>query len=234
MLHLKLRHQKIAIIVTLVTMLIFLMLAQYAQKIGLDLRNPDSVRAFVSNFGYWSPFVFATLQFLETILLWMPGTLFHIAGGYLFGPYWGTFYSVIGSSLGSIAVFLLAKKYNDRLLDYFIDKRDVQHIKEIVRKKGTAAIIIAHSVPMLFPHDVLEIVAGASGMKTRDYLVISTLSLIPNIFLWSYFGEKLARGFSPALIFVLILIVLVAIFYFMRHKIKDYLIKEVRIFRELI
>ncbi len=58
--------------------------------------------------GHWAICLFVVIYTLATVL-GFPGTIITIAGSIIFGLAWGTFWSVVGATLGALGAFYLAR-----------------------------------------------------------------------------------------------------------------------------
>ena len=67
--------------------------------------DADALQAWLEGTGVAAPLVFMGIYTLAP-LLFMPGSVMTLAGGALFGPIWGTFYSLTGATLGATLAFL--------------------------------------------------------------------------------------------------------------------------------
>ena len=74
--------------------------------------DPGLIEGAIRNLGLWAPVAHVMLFALGTVLF-VPGALFSLTGGVLFGPVWGTALNLLGAMLGATAAFLVA-----RLLPY--------------------------------------------------------------------------------------------------------------------
>ena len=82
-----------------------------AQYISLDAlkKNRELLQSWVTDYGAMSALVFAGIYALA-VAFSIPGAVFiTIASGFMFGPYLGTVYVVIGATIGAVGVFLAAK-----------------------------------------------------------------------------------------------------------------------------
>src|SRR3989338_8590887 len=64
--------------------------------------NQETIRAFVNGFGVFAPIAFVTLQILQVVIPPFSHYAVSIAGGFIFGTWWGflfTFFSVFFASL---------------------------------------------------------------------------------------------------------------------------------------
>lgn len=74
----------------------------------LRLFQFEALRTRVASMGVWAPVGFIGMYVLGAVLL-IPGTIFVLASGFLFGPVWGTLYSVLGAALGGAAALFVAR-----------------------------------------------------------------------------------------------------------------------------
>jgi len=73
-----------------------------------DRFDAAMLEAWVAGAGIAGPLLFMVLYALAAVLF-LPGSILTLAGGALFGPLWGTFYNLIGATLGAAFAFLVAR-----------------------------------------------------------------------------------------------------------------------------
>src|SRR5215469_942000 len=71
----------------------------------IDLATLDG---WLGSLGLWAPVGYIALYALATVAF-VPGVVFSLAGGALFGPFWGTLWNLSGATLGAILAFLIAR-----------------------------------------------------------------------------------------------------------------------------
>ena len=69
---------------------------------------PALLETAVRDLGPWAPLAHIALFTIAT-LLFVPGALFGLAGGALFGPLWGTALNLVGATLSATAAFLVGR-----------------------------------------------------------------------------------------------------------------------------
>ena len=79
------------------------------QPVYNSLSNQEQVRAWTEGFGAWGPIAIVLLTIAQVILAPIPGQAIQAVGGYLYGPWLGTLYSMIGLAIGSFITFWLAR-----------------------------------------------------------------------------------------------------------------------------
>ena len=57
--------------------------------------------------GAWGPLAIVVLEMIQALLAPIPGQAIEAVSGYLYGPWWGTLFPMIGMVLGSTITFLL-------------------------------------------------------------------------------------------------------------------------------
>jgi uncharacterized membrane protein YdjX (TVP38/TMEM64 family) len=73
-----------------------------------DQFSAAALEQWVENAGLWAPVAFMALYAVAAVPF-LPGSVLTLAGGALFGPLWGTFYSLTGATVGATLAFLIAR-----------------------------------------------------------------------------------------------------------------------------
>jgi len=191
------------------------------------LENPEKIKEVALSFGAVAPLFLILLQALQNILPLLPHEITAIATGFVFGPFLGTIYTLIGAFLGSAAVFIIAKRYGEKLAEVFFDKKELVHFHLMFRNNGVWAVFFTRLIP-IFPNDLVSFAAGLTGMRLYLFNIYSTLGFVFEVTILSYLGSELSMGLTTTPIVILIAFIgtsgLVALF---RHQIKKILIKDI-------
>jgi len=135
----------------------------------------ESVRNWVRSFGVWAPLVFFALQFVQVIISPIPGSVTTIAGGMLFGFFYGFVLSLAAVFLGSIAAFLLGKSFGRPLVERIAGKSVVDKYMTSVSSRQRIVLIMMFLLPF-FPDDLLCLIAGLSAMRLPQFSLIVILT----------------------------------------------------------
>ncbi len=73
-----------------------------------DQINLATLDAWLGSLGLWAPVGYVALYALATVAF-VPGVIFALAGGALFGPVWGSLWNLAGATLGATLAFLVAR-----------------------------------------------------------------------------------------------------------------------------
>lgn len=146
--------------------------------LAFNVRLPDLdvLRARIEAFGWWSWLVFIG-AYGVVALTPIPVTIMALTAGVLFGVVEGSVLSVIGSMLGSIGAYWIARGLGRqtvlRLLGSYGPKLENQ-----LASAGFAAVFALRVLPGM-PYWPLNYGAGALGVAQRDYVVASLVASIP-------------------------------------------------------
>jgi len=69
-----------------------------------------TLQAWVEGAGAAGPLLFMGLYAVATVLF-LPGAVITLAGGALFGPFWGTLWNLTGATVGAALAFLIARYF---------------------------------------------------------------------------------------------------------------------------
>jgi len=77
--------------------------AQYREAL-----DTETLSSMLDGLGIWAPIAFIALFALATVGS-LPGMVFALAGGAMFGPVLGTLYNLTGATIGAVLAFLEAR-----------------------------------------------------------------------------------------------------------------------------
>ena len=120
-------------------------------------------------------------------------------GGFLFGVWLGSLLSVIGATLGSVAVFLAARS---AFHDIFQARAGatLARLEEGFRRDSFNYLLVLRLVPV-FPFWLVNIVPALLGMKLGPYSLATLIGIIPGAVVYASvgasFGMLIERGERP-------------------------------------
>ena len=141
------------------------------------------------------------LAYAGFVALSVPGAaLLTITGGFLFGPWLGTTYAVIGATLGATVVFLAARVG----LAGLIARAGpwIRRFEAGFRDNALNYLLVLRLIP-IFPFWLVNLVAGAVGLRLSVYLLGTFIGIIPVTFIYASlgngFGTLVEEGRHPDL-----------------------------------
>lgn len=148
--------------------------------------DPASLEAFVRSLGAWGPVVHVVLFALGT-LLFVPGALFGLIGGALFGPLWGTVLNVAGATLGATAAFLAAQY----IVGDWVRRRTGPRLEKLVagvEAEGWRFVALVRLVP-LFPFNLTNYALGLTRIPLAQYVLASLVCMVPGTAAYTWLGH---------------------------------------------
>ncbi|MCB1032969.1 MAG: TVP38/TMEM64 family protein [Acidobacteria bacterium] len=152
----------------------------------------------------WAPLVLLAMYLLLTPL-GMPTSPLMAAGGVVFGVFWGSVYNYVGSLLGAVLSYFLARGLGRDLILHVVGSR-VEKLDRLMERHGFWAIVRIRFLPIPFP--IMNFGPALVGVKTTPFLLGSALGLLLPVPLWTYFwatifgaaaGEAAGAGRNIAL-----------------------------------
>jgi uncharacterized membrane protein YdjX (TVP38/TMEM64 family) len=192
-------------------LILLLLLAGIGAAVVLrDRLSVDALTAYVGQLGWLAPLVFIGGYAIATVFF-LPGVLFTLAGGVLFGPLYGTLYNLIGATLGATLAFLLA-----RFLAYdWVAQRTGKQLRKLVEgveEEGWRFVAFVRLVP-LFPFNLLNYALGLTKIPLMHYVITTFIFMAPGGAAYTYLGyagRELAAGGEDVIRKILLAIAVVA------------------------
>ena len=159
------------------------------QYVSLDAlkTHRETLQSWVQNYGVMTAGIFIFVYALAVAFL-VPGAIFlTIAGGFMFGPYLGTVYVVIGATVGAVGAFLAAKYALGDLLRAKAGPA-IKGMEFGFRENEMSYLLILRLVP-LFPFWLVNLVPAFLGVGLRSYTIGTLLGIIPGVFVYALVGD---------------------------------------------
>lgn len=157
------------------------------------LTDAEAARAYVRSFGVWAPLALILLQALQIVLAPVPGQVLAAVAGYLFGPWWGTLYNMIGITIGSTAAFWLSRRFGRGYVERMIDPDALSTFDTFAERRGLLTLFVLFLIPGL-PDDALCFVGGLTSIPLRKLVLVAIVGRTPAFFLANVLGGLLATG----------------------------------------
>lgn len=175
-----------------------------------DWLNADNIVELTRDYRSLGPLIGLILPFLEAFLPFLPLFAFVIANASAYGLWIGFLLSWVGTVAGSYTVFLIVRKYGRaRLLRFLTKYERVQKLIHWVETHGFGPLFILLCFPFT-PSALVNLVAGLSDMKKKNYLWTLLAGKFVMIFTISFIGhdikELLTKPLRTGIVLVVILL----------------------------
>jgi uncharacterized membrane protein YdjX (TVP38/TMEM64 family) len=184
------------------------------------INSIEALRDYISQFGSLAALLFIIFQFLQVVVLPVPGSVSVAAGVALFGPLLCSLYSFIGIVIGSLVAFFIGRYAGYKVACWIVGKDDLDKWLEKLKGKDYLILTLMFLLP-LFPDDVLCFVAGLSSMGTLYFIIMIIISRAISVTTTAYSLEFIPfNTWWGILTWIAIGLVVVAAFYYV-YKYSD-------------
>jgi uncharacterized membrane protein YdjX (TVP38/TMEM64 family) len=151
-----------------------------------DRLDLEALDASLSALGLWAPVAYLGL-YAAGAVAFLPGSLFSLAGGALFGPVWGTVLNLSGATIGASVAFLIARY----IAGGWVERTAGGRLKRLiggVEAEGWRFVAFVRLVP-LFPFNLTNYALGLTRIKFIPYVVTSFICMAPGALAYTWLGH---------------------------------------------
>jgi uncharacterized membrane protein YdjX (TVP38/TMEM64 family)/rhodanese-related sulfurtransferase len=157
-----------------------------ALALNRDRIDPAAVESAIRSLGLWGPVAHVALFALAAVLF-VPGALFGLAGGILFGPILGALVNLTGATLGATAAFLIARYLAADWVRAKAGAR-LERLIQGVEAEGWRFVALMRLVPLV-PFNFLNYALGLTRMPVTAYALTSLVCMIPGALAYAWLGH---------------------------------------------
>lgn len=153
------------------------------------LQNQEAVSAYVQEYGAWGPLVLAIVQLVQVLVAVIPGHVFLVAAGYVYGFLPGLLLNVVCTVGASQLGFALARWAGRPFVHKLVTNKELlERWYRIGEERGFVFFTISFVLPV-FPTDVMNFVGGLSGISGRKFLAANFLGRLPSAIMLTLIGS---------------------------------------------
>lgn len=147
-----------------------------------------TVLEWVERQGAMAAVLFTLIMALVVVLL-LPGIFFTTGAGFVFGVLEGTVLVVVGTTLGAVAAFLIARHlFGQRAKRFILEHGKLQMIHAEMSRHDWKVVLLTRLIPF-FPGKLSNYVFGLADFRLGGYTLGSLVGFIPfslhNVYLGS-------------------------------------------------
>jgi uncharacterized membrane protein YdjX (TVP38/TMEM64 family)/Fe-S oxidoreductase len=198
----------------------FIIAAIFAIRITGATRylEQDTLRGLIQGYGTLAPLIYM-LVYTVAPSLFLPGLPITIAGGILFGPFWGVVYTITSATLGACLAFIISRYVARDWISGKLKSPRWRRLDQGVEQHGWKIVAFTRLIP-LFPFNLLNYAFGLTKINFLHYAITTFICMLPACIAFIVFSSSLLdviKGkISPAFLIGLVLIVgvsLIPLFY---------------------
>lgn len=179
-------NRKVIIFILIIIIGIFLNRKFQWSAYVTDSNNLKEIINMVDNNYILSIFLYLVFTIVGSSILALPGVTFAVVASGLFGPWVGSFYCLIGTTIGAVFSFVLSryllKDFIERLVKK--DKRLYNIIFQVDSEKEMLILMITRLLP-IFPFNLQNFAYGITNISIVKYTIGTFLFMIPGIIIFS-------------------------------------------------
>lgn len=177
-------------------------------NLGAQLRL---LQGYIQHLGYLGPLAFIGIYIAATVAL-VPGVALTFLAAPLFGAVLGTVYVSIGSTLGAILCFLIARYGAQGAFHQELQhQKAFKKLEKMMQRHGSWVVLITRLIP-LFPFNLLNYGFGLTPVSFTTYAVWSWIGMLPGTVLYVVGTDVVVQAFMgrgvswPLLLFLGLLV----------------------------
>jgi len=154
--------------------------------------------------------------YMAVIALGMPGVPpLTTIGGFLFGFLPAGIYATVSATIGTTVSFLLIKYVLGNVIRGKYAKK-LEQFNEKIASHGAASYLLTMQLVGVIPYFIINVLAALANVPTITFIWTTFLGSVPILFIYAFAGrqlymvESVSDIFSPSIIALLVLLVVVA------------------------
>lgn len=163
------------------------------------LVSPQQLQQFLQELGSWAAIGYIAL-FTILPAFFFPVAVLALAGGLLFGLWWGSLYTFLGAILNCTLMFFLARYAGRKRVEDLIRRKLTlqwqKRLEDLNSSGGFLLLILLRLIPAV-PYNLINYAFGLSSMGYGTYILASAIGIIPGTFAFINIGDKALDVTSP-------------------------------------
>ena len=224
----KIAYNKIVPIIALIIAIILVAvividLAPLIREVLRDTHDESKVIDYIHSYGAKGVPILLSLQFLMTLIPFLPSAPIQILAGLCYGVFLGSLICVIGIILSNSLLFYLVRQFGSTFSKIFHHQDNAEHVKKheklsVKMKDPNLMAIVLYLIPVI-PSAILPIIFARTKITYPRLLLGMSIGSIPVTLLYTWFGERLSKGdYVFAIILACVIIVLLITFFFLKKR----------------
>jgi uncharacterized membrane protein YdjX (TVP38/TMEM64 family) len=183
--------------------------------------DKENLRQFAASNQVLLPVIYLMVWTIGPLFL--PGLPITLAGGVLFGPFWGVVYTSVGSTLGAGLVFLVSRYLARDWVASKLAGTKLMSLDDKVARHGWKIVAFTRLVPV-FSYTMLNYAFGLTRIPFWHFLAATFVCMLPVTIALVYFSSNILDLFqgtiSREMIIGVILVIVVSIIPLIYKKLK--------------
>ena len=158
-----------------------------------NFNSIESFQNYIQSFGIFGPLILIFIQLAQVVLPILPAVVGYAAGSILFGWFGGFLCNYIGTSIGSILAFYLARRYGSSFVQRHVSASAYEKYAHWTQKKGFTWFLILTIFLPVAPDDLICFLAGLTAISAKKFCIIILVLKPWCLLLYSLFFANLLQ-----------------------------------------
>jgi uncharacterized membrane protein YdjX (TVP38/TMEM64 family) len=182
------------------------------------LANKDLVSDMAAGNAYLGPVLLVILEVFNSLAVFIPGNFTAFIAGYIFGFWEGLAINIVGTLLGTAALFFFARKAS-KIFDYSgFTKKHMKSTRALMDhgRYRWSAYIISRVIPFSPADAVTLFVASFTKNSFWEFMLFSTIGSLPDNVLETlagYLFRRFKANFPTLTVGIIIALVVIAVLF---------------------
>lgn len=215
-------HYKTIIFCAIVVLLIILNRIFGWSEYLSDSKNLSFLSEMIENNMLAAGLIYIGITIIACTVLALPGVVFAILAGAIFGPWWGTLFCLVATTIGAITSFIIGRFFLQDSIKPMVEKSP--KIKKLlfddVSRSDIILLAITRLVP-LFPYNIQNFAYGITDMSLSHYSLYTFFFMIPGVALYTFGAAGLTSDGNKFLYFGIaaaLLVITLSLAWFIKKK----------------
>lgn len=148
----------------------------------------QALQSWINGMGVWGPVVFAAIYVVATVCF-LPGSVFTLAAGAIFGLGIGFVTALVGANIGAALAFLIARYLaRSRVEELARANRTFGAVDEAISEGGWKIVALLRLSPAI-PFNWQNYLYGLTSIRFWPCVITSLFAMMPGAFLYVYLGH---------------------------------------------
>lgn len=151
-----------------------------------DSENLKFLSSMIHEHFVMAALIYIGLTIIACVVLALPGVTFAILAGAIFGPWWGTLFCLIATTLGAIIAFVVGRFFLKDSIKPMVAKNAT--LKRILfddaGRSDIVLLAITRLVP-IFPYNIQNFAYGITDISLAHYSLYTFLFMVPGVALYT-------------------------------------------------
>jgi phosphatidylserine/phosphatidylglycerophosphate/cardiolipin synthase-like enzyme/membrane protein DedA with SNARE-associated domain len=125
-------------------------------------------------------------------LIMIPVTLLVGVTVMVFSPLWGALYALSGCLLNAWVIYLIGSRLGKQTIRKLAGQR-LNRLSRQIAKQGILTVAVIRNIPVA-PYTIVNMIAGASHIRLKDYLIGTAIGMLPGILAITLFADRLLHA----------------------------------------